>query len=153
MPNTAIALGRSMTCLAIDSDREGVREEAIQLFDTVGRTLVIQEEQMVSATALCACGIAFFLRAIRSASQGGIEIGFHPEEAVMMAAQTALGAASLILRNESHPEREIDNVTTPRGCTIAGLNEMEHRGFSSALIKGIVTSATKADRLYPREDD
>jgi pyrroline-5-carboxylate reductase len=65
-----------------------------------------------------------------------------------MAAQTALGAASLVLENETHPEREIDNVTTPRGCTIAGLNEMEHRGFSSALIKGIVTSATKAAGLY-----
>ena len=65
-----------------------------------------------------------------------------------MAAQTALGAASLILAQDRHPEREIDNVTTPRGCTIAGLNEMEHQGFSSALIKGITTSARKASSLY-----
>jgi len=148
MPNTAIALGQSMTCLAVRSDREGVREQAVAIFDAVGRTLVIDEELMVPATALGACGIAFFLRAVRAASQGGIEIGFHPEEALTMAAQTALGAASLVLRKGFHPEREIDAVTTPRGCTIAGLNHMEHRGFSSALIQGIVTSAEKAASLY-----
>ena len=67
-----------------------------------------------------------------------------------MAAQTALGAASLILEKARHPEREIDNVTTPRGCTIAGLNEMEHQGFSSAMIRGIVLSARKAGGLLER---
>ena len=118
------------------------------IFDATGSTLVIDEDLMVPATALCACGIAFFLRAIRAASQGGIEIGFHSAEAIAMAAQTAKGAASLILDSTRHPEGEVDRVTTPRGCTIAGLNEMEHRGFSSALIRGIVTSATKANRLY-----
>jgi pyrroline-5-carboxylate reductase len=137
-----------MTCLAVSTDRDDVRERAVAIFDTVGKTLVIDEELMVPATALCACGVAFFLRAVRSASQGGIEIGFHPEEALTMAAQTALGAASLVLRKGFHPEREIDSVTTPRGCTIAGLNHMEHQGFSSAMIKGIVTSAEKAASLY-----
>ena len=93
--------------------------------------------------------MAFFLRAVQAASQGGIEIGFHPEEALRMAAQTARGAASLILGDGGgHPEQAIDAVTTPRGCTIAGLNEMEHRGFSSSFIKGIVISATKAGSLY-----
>jgi len=148
MPNTGIALGNSMTCLATLSDREDVVARVRSIFDSVGKTLVIREEQMVPATALCACGIAFFLRAVRAASQGGIEIGFHPEEALMMAAQTALGAASLVLERGTHPEREIDSVTTPRGCTIAGLNHMEHRGFSSALIRGIVTSSEKAAVLY-----
>ncbi len=109
---------------------------------------IISEEQMIPATALGACGIAFFLRAIRSASQGGIEIGFHSYEAIPMAAQTAKGAASLILNIDNHPEMEIDKVTTPEGCTIAGLNEMEHKGFSSAMIKGITTSADKATKLY-----
>ena len=94
------------------------------------------------------CGVAFFLRAIRAASQGGIEIGFHPEEALLLAAQTAKGAAGLLLSQGRHPESEIDQVTTPRGCTIAGLNEMEHQGFSSALIKGILLSASKAETLY-----
>lgn len=148
MPNTGITLGQSMTCLATNSRSDDVRERIVKLFDTVGMTLVIAEEQMTAATALCACGTAFFLRAVRAASQGGIEIGFHPREALTMAAQTALGAASLVLRRATHPEQEIDLVTTPRGCTIAGLNEMEHQGFSSAMIKGIVTSSKKAQSLY-----
>ena len=106
---------------------------------------------MTSATSLCACGIAFFLRAIRAASQGGTEIEFHASEALKMAAQTAKGAAALLLEHESHPEDEIDKVTSPKGCTIAGLNQMEHSGFSSAFIKGITTSAQKAGGLYTNE--
>ncbi len=153
MPNTAIALGESMTCLSASSERDDVEDLAVSIFDAVGKTLVIPEELMVPATALCACGIAFFLRSVRAASQGGIEIGFHPDDALTMAAQTALGAAKLVLEGSNHPEREIDSVTTPRGCTISGLNEMEHQGFSSAMIKGIVTSATKAERLYESPSD
>ncbi|HDQ44213.1 MAG TPA: pyrroline-5-carboxylate reductase [bacterium] len=148
MPNTAAAIRDSMTCLAAgDEDCKGL-ETAESIFGTLGSTLVIDEEQMTAATALCACGIAFFLRAIRAASQGGIEIGFHAEDALLIAAQTARGAASLVLNMENHPEYEIDRVTTPRGCTISGLNRMEHAGFSSALIKGITTSAEKAAGLY-----
>lgn len=147
MPNTAILIGESMTCLAAEGvDPEHVAA-ATRLFDSLGRTLLIEENLMSEATALCACGVAFFLRAIRAASQGGIEVGFHAHEALTMAAQTARGAASLLLGDGSHPEAEIDKVTTPMGCTIAGLNQMEHEGFSSALIKGIVTSARKADTL------
>ncbi len=143
MPNTAIAIQESMTCLS--SNHEGEALAKVQrIFDALGKTLIIEEKLIESATALCACGIAFFLRAIRAASQGGIEIGFHAEEAILMASQTAKGAASLLLKNKSHPEQEIDKVTTPRGITITGLNEMEHRGFSSAFIKGINTSAEKA---------
>jgi pyrroline-5-carboxylate reductase len=148
MPNTAIAIGESMTCLAAPPGCADALRRAKVLFDAVGTTAEIDESMMESATALCACGIAFFLRSIRAASQGGIEIGFHPEDALMMAAQTAKGAAGLLLREGAHPESEIDRVTTPRGCTIAGLNEMEHQGFSSALIKGITTSARKAVELY-----
>jgi pyrroline-5-carboxylate reductase len=73
---------------------------------------------------------------------GGIEIGFHAEDAILMAAQTAKGAAELLLASGIHPEMAIDRVTTPNGCTIAGLNEMENRGFSSAMIRGIVTFRT-----------
>lgn len=148
MPNTAIGIGESMTCLAAPDGRDGGLADALLLFDAVGRTLVIREEMMVGATALCACGVAFFLRSIRAASQGGIEIGFHPEEALLLSAQTAKGAAALLLGEGAHPEAEIDRVTTPRGCTIAGLNEMEHQGFSSAMIKGIILSADKAAHLF-----
>ena len=151
MPNTAIAIRESMTCLATDKADTAPIERAKAIFDTVGKTLVINEEQMTSATALGACGIAFFLRAIRAASQGGIEIGFSSAAALTIAIQTAKGAACLLQMMGKHPESEIDRVTTPRGCTIAGLNQMEHEGFSSAIIKGIVTAAHKADDLYAHE--
>lgn len=148
MPNTAIKIRESMTCLASDDASPEVLQFAKDLFSLVGQAVVIREELMIPATALCACGIAFFLRSVRAASQGGIEIGFHAEDALLMAAQTAKGAASLLIHSGAHPEGEIDKVTTPRGCTIAGLNEMEHQGFSSAMILGIKTSVSKASQLY-----
>ena len=148
MPNTAVSIRESMTCLAASESAVAALGEAQELFEFVGRTLVVPEDMMIPATALCACGVAFFLRSIRAASQGGIEIGFHPDEALLLAAQTAKGAAALVLSQGRHPESEIDQVTTPRGCTIAGLNEMEHQGFSSAMIKGILLSARKAGELY-----
>lgn len=151
MPNTAIAIRESMTCICSDSSDQNLIETTCAIFDTVGITQVIREEQMTSATALCACGIAFFLRAIRAASQGGIEIGFHANESIAMAAQTAKGAASLLVAMQNHPEFEIDKVTTPKGCTITGLNQMEHGGFSSAMIKGIVVSSEKAEKLYQKK--
>ena len=148
MPNTAISIGQSMTCITTLPKWKNQLQKARDIFNLVGQTEVIPEEKMTSATALCACGIAFFLRAIRAASQGGNEIDFHADEALRMAAQTAFGAAGLLLTNNSHPEDEIDKVTSPKGCTIAGLNEMEHNGFSSAFIKGITVSAEKAKDLY-----
>jgi len=148
MPNTAIAVRESMTCIAAWESDQKAFEDAKQIFDTVGITLEIREEQMTAATALGACGIAFFLRAIRAASQGGIEIGFHSQDALRISAQTAKGAAVLLQQMRKHPEFEVDNVTTPRGCTISGLNQLEHEGFSSAMIKGIVVSAEKAAKLY-----
>ncbi len=151
MPNTAIAIGQSMTCIASDQAEPDHLEMVKRMFETVGAVVRINEELMTAATALCACGVAFFLRAIRAASQGGVEIGFHADEALKMAVQTAKGAADLLLQTESHPEQEIDKVTSPKGCTIAGLNEMEHNGFSSSLIKGIKLSALKAGGLYVKE--
>lgn len=152
MPNTAIAINESMTCLASGNGDSPSMKHALEIFSTVGKAMSIDEDQMSAATALGACGIAFFLRTIRAASQGGIEIGFHSDKALQIAAQTAKGAATLLLINERHPEFEIDKVTTPRGVTISGLNQMEHEGLSSALIKGIVTSATKAAKLYSADN-
>lgn len=147
MPNTAIAVRESMTCIAGTHLKENDLQKVIQIFDSVGKTLVIGEELMAAATVLGACGIAFFMRLIRATSQGGIEVGFHAEEAQFIAAQTAKGATSLLLAGNTHPEQEIDKVTTPQGCTIAGLNEMEHNGLSSALIKGIVASYRKIGHI------
>ncbi len=151
MPNTAIAIGQSMTCLCAPATEREALADAARLFRAVGQTEIIDEELMGTATALAACGLAFFMRAIRAASQGGVEIGFHASQALSIAAQTAKGAASLLLENGHHPEFEIDRVTTPRGVTISGLNQMEHDGFSSAMIKGIVTSAEKAARLHTKQ--
>lgn len=147
MPNTAIAVGESMTCLAADKKDMEVLPAAEEIFRLAGEVITIPERLMGSATILAACGIAFFMRYIRAASQGGIQVGFHAAEAQLISAQTAKGAARLLLESGNHPETEIDKVTTPMGCTIAGLNEMEHNGLSSALIKGIVTSYNELTKL------
>lgn len=147
MPNTAIAIRESMTCLSTHEGAEKALDKIKSIFDHLGTTMVIREKLMGAATILGACGIAYFLRFIRAASQGGIQVGFHADEAQIIAAQTARGAASLLLQTGNHPEDEIDKVTTPRGCTIAGLNEMEHFGLSSAVIKGIITSYNEIEKL------
>ncbi|HEX2606428.1 MAG TPA: pyrroline-5-carboxylate reductase [Flavisolibacter sp.] len=148
MPNTAMKVGESMTCISAVNATEQDLNLVTGIFNTMGQSLVINEDMMSAATALCACGIAFFLRTIRAASQGGVEIGFHAHDALKIAAQTAFGAAKLLITNKTHPEEEIDKVTSPKGCTIAGLNEMEHQGLSSALIKGIRVSSSIANNLY-----
>ncbi len=143
MPNTAIAIRQSMTCL---SQKNASADQVIlinDLFATLGRVVTIEEKLMDAATVLGACGTAYAMRYIRANIQGGIEIGFDALTASLIAAQTVKGAAQLLLERRSHPEYEIDKVTTPKGCTIAGLNEMEHRGFSSSLIKGVVASYEK----------
>jgi pyrroline-5-carboxylate reductase len=146
MPNTATEVLESMTCI---SHTESSNKEAIttvkSIFDTLGEVTIINEELMDAATVLGACGIAYALRFIRAMMQGGIEIGFDAKTANLIATQTVKGASELLLVNKNHPEAEIDKVTTPKGCTIAGLNEMENKGFSAALIKGIKTSYSKVD--------
>ncbi len=143
MPNTAIAIQESMTCICAHQASAEQIKYATDLFDQLGRTVFIEEKLMDAATVLGACGTAFAMRYIRANIQGGIEIGFSAATASLIAAQTVKGAAELLLQKNTHPEQEIDKVTTPKGCTIAGLNEMEHQGFSSSLIKGIVTSYRK----------
>jgi pyrroline-5-carboxylate reductase len=143
MPNTAIAIQESVTCLC----HQGASAEQVRyvtdLFDQLGITIAIDEKLMDAATVLGACGVAYALRFIRAATQGGIEIGFDAKTASLIAAQTVKGSAELLLKLNRHPEEEIDKVTTPKGCTIVGLNEMEHQGFSSSLIKGICASFDK----------
>jgi pyrroline-5-carboxylate reductase len=143
MPNTAIAIQESMTCLAAKDISEEQYQYVHDLFDQLGKAVRIEEKLMNAATVLGACGTAFAMRYIRANIQGGIEIGFDATTASLIAAQTVKGAAELLLKLGTHPEQEIDKVTTPQGCTIAGLNEMEHQGFSSSLIKGLVASYEK----------
>jgi len=143
MPNTAIAIAESMTCIAY-SNAESKQVKAVSdLFNTLGQSVVIEEKLMEAATIIGACGTAFAMRYIRANIQGGIEIGFDANTARTIVAQTVKGAAELLIQKGTHPEQEIDKVTTPKGCTIAGLNEMEHNGLSSSLIKGITESYKK----------
>ncbi len=147
MPNTAISVSQSMTCLSANSKGKKNIESAKIIFNALGKTMCIEEELMQAATVICASGIAFWMRLIRATTQGAIQLGFDADEAQELSMQTCLGAASLLVKTESHPEQEIDRVTTPRGCTISGLNEMEHEGLSSALIKGLVKSFDKINEI------
>lgn len=143
MPNTAIAIQESMTCISYRQATATGIKYVNELFGRLGRVVTIEEKLMEASTILAACGTAYAMRYIRANIQGGIEIGFDAATASLIAAQTVKGAAELLLQKGTHPEQEIDKVTTPKGCTIAGLNEMEHQGFSSSLIKGIVASYKK----------
>ncbi|WP_378187294.1 pyrroline-5-carboxylate reductase [Aquimarina sp. W85] len=147
MPNTAASKKMSMTCIAANSECSEELKTVDKIFTTLGKVLVIEEELMQAATVLGASGIAFFLRFLRAMIQGGIQMGFHPHEAQIIAVQTAIGAATLVSENGSHPECEIDKVTTPQGCTIQGLNEMEHQGLSSSVIKGVMASYKKINSI------
>lgn len=148
MPNIALEICESMTCLSFSNIEPSVEKQIQAVFDRMGTTMVIQEDLMSAATVIGACGIAFSLRFMRAMSQGGIEIGFNSEISQVIAAQTMKGAAGIILTASNHPESEIDKVTTPQGVTISGLNEMEHQGMSSAVIRGIITSFRKIGEMH-----
>jgi pyrroline-5-carboxylate reductase len=147
MPNTAIAVGKSMTCICSNEKAQLKLNTAIKIFGLLGKTLVIPEKQMQAATVVCASGIAFWMRLIRATTQAAIQLGFDANEAQELAMYTAEGAASLLITTGNHPEQEIDKVTTPKGCTIEGLNEMEHQGLSSSLIRGMVASFDKIEGI------
>jgi len=157
IPNTAISLGCSMTLIASHNAAPEQEKMVMNLFDKFGITKIISEEKMAAATALTSCGIAYVLKYIQAAMQAGIEMGIKPQDAAEMVAQSCemgikpqdaaemvaqscKGAAELILKNHSHPSIEIDKVTTPGGLTIKGINELEHDGFSSAIIKAMKAS-------------
>ncbi|SHI66736.1 pyrroline-5-carboxylate reductase [Pseudozobellia thermophila] len=147
MPNTAISVGQSMTCICSNEKGKRKVELAKAIFNRMGHSMEIPEAQMQAATVICASGIAFWMRLIRATTQGAIQLGFDAKEAQELAMHTCNGAASLLIESGSHPEAEIDKVTTPKGCTIQGLNEMEHQGLSSSLIQGIVASYEKISRI------
>ncbi len=143
MPNTAASVNESVTCIAHLNQEKNTCDKVEQIFNTIGTSILIDESLMDAATVLGACGIAYVMRFVRAMVQGGIEIGFDSKTANQITNQTIKGAIELLIQNGKHPEEEIDKVTTPKGCTIAGLNEMEYHGFSSSMIKGIKTSFEK----------
>lgn len=147
MPNTAIAVGKSMTCICSNVQGKKRIKVAEAIFNRLGNSLIIPETQMQAATVVCASGIAFWMRLIRATTQAAIQLGFDAKEAQALAMHTCDGAANLLIANGHHPEEEIDRVTTPKGCTIEGLNEMEHKGLSSSLIHGMVASYNKISNI------
>lgn len=143
IPNTAAAVCASMTFIVAPESSEDDKARVTALFGLIGDTILIDESRLPAAMALASCGIAYALRYIRAASEGGVELGFRADDAKRIVTQTVMGAASLLQSRNSHPEEEIDRVTTAGGITIRGLNEMEHAGFTSAVIRGLKTAAEK----------
>ena len=143
IPNTAISQLESMTLIASHHASKDQEQLLLDIFNEMGLAMQIPEKQMAATTALTSCGIAYVLKYIQAAMQAGIELGVYPKDAQRMVAQSVKGAASLILNNDTHPSVEIDKVTTPGGITIRGINELEHEGFSSAIIKAMKASCVK----------
>ena len=138
IPNIAIAEMASMTfivpCGAVSQHHT---ETVKAIFDEMGNTLITDEQHLAAGTTLASCGIAYAMRYIRAAAEGGVELGFKADDAKNIVMQTMKGAVELLEASGLHPEAAIDLVTTPSGVTIKGLNEMEHAGFTSAVIRGL----------------
>ena len=137
IPNTAISIGESMTFIASNHATTIQEKQITDIFESMGRTQLVDEKYMSAGTALASCGIAYAFRYIRAAMEAGVEIGFYPDQAKDIVIQTLKGAISLLEATGNHPEQEIDKVTTPGGITIKGLNTLEKNGFTNAIIEGI----------------
>lgn len=141
IPNTAIAVLASMTFIVPVNATADTTAIVKALFDNVGQTMVTDERHLSAGMTLASCGIAYAMRYVRAAAEGGVELGFKADMAKDIVLQTMKGAVELLQANGNHPEAEIDKVCTPGGLTIRGLNEMEHAGFSSAVIRGLKAAA------------
>ena len=140
IPNTAISEMQSMTLVSCSQASQEQIQLVLDVFSEMGLAMLIPEEKMAAATAMTSCGIAYALKYIQAAMQAGIELGVRPKDGMRMVAQSLKGAAELILANDTHPSVEIDKVCTPGGLTIKGINQLEHDGFTSALINAIKAS-------------
>jgi len=140
IPNTAISELVSMTLISSKNATEEQEQLILDIFNEMGLSMLIAEDKLAAGTALTSCGIAYVLKYIQAAMQAGIEMGLYPKDAMKMVAQSVKGAAELILSKDTHPSIEIDKVCTPGGITIKGINQLEHSGFSSAVINAIKAS-------------
>ena len=131
MPNIAAEFGESMTFV----EEAKQAEKAAALFGKVGECKVVPQRLMAAGMMLAGCGIAYVMRFLHAMMEGGVEMGFYPDEAKAIAMQTMQGAVTLLRETGLHPEVAIDKVTTPGGITIKGLNELEHANFNSAVIR------------------
>ena len=140
IPNTAVSEMESMTLIASRNATPEQEQLMLDIFNQMGLALLIPEEKFAAATSMTSCCIAYVLMYIQAAMQAGIEMGIYPQDGMRMVAQTVKGAAELILNNDTHPSVEIDKVCTPGGITIRGINELEHGGYTSAIINALKKS-------------
>jgi len=131
MPNIAAEFGESMTFIEEAEKAEAVAE----LFGKVGQCKVVPQRLMDAGMMMADCGIAYVMRFLRAMMEGGVEMGFYPDEAKDIAMQAMQGAVTMLRETGLHPEAAIDKVTTPGGITIKGLNELDHAAFNSAVIR------------------
>lgn len=134
MPNIAAEFGESMSFILDNDDKDAVAQAAA-LFEEVGKVMVTDEKSMSAGNMMAGCGIAYVMRFIRAMQEGGVEMGLYPKVAQNVAMQTMQGAVTLLRETGLHPEAAIDKVTTPGGLTIKGLNELDHSGFNSAVVR------------------
>lgn len=134
MPNIAAEFGESMT-LILDNENKAEVSKAASLFELVGKVMVTDGKSMSAGNMMAGCGIAYVMRFIRAMQEGGVEMGLYPKVAQEVAMQTMQGAITLLKESGLHPEAAIDKVTTPGGLTIKGLNELDHAGFNSAVVR------------------
>jgi pyrroline-5-carboxylate reductase len=148
MPNTPCALGCGMTALSKGkfADAQQV-ETACALFKVVGRTVVVDEKHMDAVTGLSASGPAYIYIILESLAEAGVKVGLPRDVATLLAAQTTLGAATVVLETGDHPALLKDAVTTPAGCTIDGIMELEEGKLRVTLIKAVVKAAQRAKEL------
>ena len=143
IPNTAIATMSSMTFIASARSSAEQERELLDIFNELGEAMLVEEKLIPAGTSLASCGIAYALRYIRAAMEGGVELGFRADDAKRIVMQTLRGAADILVANDAHPEAEIDRVTTPGGLTIKGLNAMEASGFTHSVIEGLRASTKR----------
>ena len=143
IPNIAIAQMQSMTFVVPVNATEQQTQTILDIYNEMGDTLITDEQHLAAGTTLASCGIAYAMRYIRAASEGGVELGFKADDAKKIVLQTLRGAVELLAETGLHPEAAIDLVTTPDGVSIRGLNEMEHAGFTSAVIRGLKAGIKK----------
>ena len=143
IPNTAIAVMSGMTFMTSVCSTPELDAQMLAMFKEMGDAMLVEERLMDAGMALASCGIAYVMRYIRAATEGGVELGFYAKDAQRVIMQTMKGAVDLLTAGGLHPEMEIDKVTTPGGLTIRGLNAMEEAGFTQSVIKGLRASVKK----------
>ena len=148
MPNTPCLIKQGMTAVAPGTHAtEAHVQAARKMFDSMGRCLVVDEKHMDAVTALSASGPAFVYTIIESLIEGGVRVGLPRDVATLMAAQMVHGSANMVLQTGEHPAKLKDIVTTPAGCTVDGLLELEEGGLRVTLIKAVDRATRRAREL------